>query len=465
MSQQNKFWKSTYIVTLALAVLTIAARPAYAVASYARQTGLACEGCHTVFPELTPFGRLFKMNAYTLQNVKPLEDINEKKQSTLSIGELPPISAMFVGSSSWTAHGQPDSVNNGKAQNGTVGMPQQLSLFYAGRITDNVGAFLQLTYDPSANSIGMDNTDIRYANRGMINDRELIYGVTVNNNPTVQDVWNTAPAWTFPFLSPMAVPTPTAQGSLLTSLLAQQTAGVGPYVYIDKSIYAEVSAYRSAQIGVATTPLDSTTADVIDTAAPYWRLAWNHEWGKNSIMIGHWGIYSALQPGNGMPIVGSATNKYTDLNFDAQYQYIGEDHLVTLTTNFLHERQRLDGSFQAGTSNNLNHLNRESLVAAYYYLRKIGGSIGLFNLSGNSDPLKYPSVGGSGNIQGSANGSPNSNWATLELDYLPWLNTKLFIQYTAYNKFNGSTGKYNLPMTTRSASDNNTIYAGFWFAF
>ena len=30
------------------------------------------------------------------------------------------------------------------------------------------------------------------------NDHELILGVTLNNNPTVQDVWNTTPAWGFP---------------------------------------------------------------------------------------------------------------------------------------------------------------------------------------------------------------------------------------------------------------------------
>ena len=41
---------------------------ALAVPSYARQTGLACEACHTVFPQLTPFGRTFKASGYTLFN-------------------------------------------------------------------------------------------------------------------------------------------------------------------------------------------------------------------------------------------------------------------------------------------------------------------------------------------------------------------------------------------------------------
>ena len=32
---------------------------------FARQTGLNCSGCHTVYPELAPFGRKFKLAGYT----------------------------------------------------------------------------------------------------------------------------------------------------------------------------------------------------------------------------------------------------------------------------------------------------------------------------------------------------------------------------------------------------------------
>ncbi|MEJ2687039.1 MAG: cytochrome C, partial [Gammaproteobacteria bacterium] len=46
---------------------------ANAVPSFARQTGLACMACHTVFPELTPFGRTFKLNGYTLTGIQQIE--------------------------------------------------------------------------------------------------------------------------------------------------------------------------------------------------------------------------------------------------------------------------------------------------------------------------------------------------------------------------------------------------------
>lgn len=49
-----------------LFLLTLMPRAAHAVPSFARQTGMQCSGCHTVFPQLNSFGRQFKLRAYTL---------------------------------------------------------------------------------------------------------------------------------------------------------------------------------------------------------------------------------------------------------------------------------------------------------------------------------------------------------------------------------------------------------------
>lgn len=78
------------------------------------------------------------------------------------------------------------------------------SLFLAGKGSDNVGTFLQWTYDGIAHHSSIDNTDIRvvgrYAAPGA-QEPDLLYGLTLHNNPTVQDVWNSTPAFGFPFSS------------------------------------------------------------------------------------------------------------------------------------------------------------------------------------------------------------------------------------------------------------------------
>ena len=54
------------IVAGAAAFLAVSIGPAEALPSYARQTGQPCAACHTAFPELTPFGRRFKIGGYTM---------------------------------------------------------------------------------------------------------------------------------------------------------------------------------------------------------------------------------------------------------------------------------------------------------------------------------------------------------------------------------------------------------------
>jgi hypothetical protein len=47
-------------------VLLPAAADTYAVPSMGRQTGMPSASCHTVYPELTPFGRQFKLRGFSM---------------------------------------------------------------------------------------------------------------------------------------------------------------------------------------------------------------------------------------------------------------------------------------------------------------------------------------------------------------------------------------------------------------
>ena len=117
----------------------------------------------------------------------------------------------------------------------------------------------------------------------------------------------------------------------------------------------------------------------------------------------------------------------------------------------------LDASVQDGLAANVdNNLKTLKLTGEYYYKRKIGGSVGYFSTTGSSDPLLYAAAA----LTGSANFSPDTTGYILEVNYLPWLNTKLQLQYTGYSKFNG--GKTNYDGSGRDASSNNTTYLLAW---
>ncbi len=452
---------------VAIAALTLAPSVANATPGFARQTGLSCQACHTVFPELTPFGRKFKLNGYVFTNVKQLEPINEQRESTLTLSDLPPFSVQLQASNTTLGKSIPDTgAVADLSERSTTQFPQALSLFYTGKIAPDLGAFLQLTWNPSTNSVGIDNSDLRFANHAALESvgvPDFIYGLTLNNNPTSQDVWNSTPAWGYPFIV-TNVGVPAVTKALLDGQLAQESAGLGGYLYLFNHLYLELSGYRSAQTNFTNSttggpgPLDSTApnARISGVAAPYWRAAWEQDWGNHALSFGTYGISAPTHP----PGIGKSgsTDTFTDIALDAQYQYISDDHLASAYTTWIRENRSFDNVTLA--ANLHNHIDTVRVTGSYFYKRKIGGSVQFFSTTGPADSVLYET---GTPILGSGSGKPDTQGAVFELDYLPWLNTKLGVQYTAYTKFNGSSHDYD--GFDRNASGNNILYVFIWTAF
>src|SRR5215475_15585036 len=59
-------WMICSEVVVAFVILMCVAGCASAVPSFARQTGQECPACHVSWPELTPYGRFFKLTGYTI---------------------------------------------------------------------------------------------------------------------------------------------------------------------------------------------------------------------------------------------------------------------------------------------------------------------------------------------------------------------------------------------------------------
>ncbi len=455
----------TFMATLGMAggALLLAPGSAQAVPSFARQTGMACEACHTVFPELTPFGRRFKLNGYTIDNLPQVSGMNTNKDQTLVLNQLPPLSFMLQASYTKTKTAVPDSQQgigsvpaDALAKNGQVLFPQQASLFYAGRIAPNFGAFVQMTYDGTAGTFGWDNTDIRYAKA--VNDK-FLWGLSFNNNPTVQDLWNTTSAWQSPFDQRSATAPGPAAATMIDGPLADAgVAGLSIYGSWNDSIYAEIGAYRSAPAAGA--PLDSASTNVVNGMAPYWRLAYERQWGRSSWEAGLYGIDVKMYPGGGNALAG-LTDHYRDVAVDTQYQYIGDEHMVSVLATYISEKQNQDATYAItdGGINPSNDLKTLRIGANYYYHRKYGGALGYFSTTGSADAGLYAPAA----FSGFANNKPDSKGWTAELDWVPYENTKFALQYTNYSKFNGGSDNYD--GSGRNASDNNTLYLLGWINF
>jgi hypothetical protein len=88
-------------------------------------------------------------------------------------------------------------------------------------------------------------------------------------------------------------------------------------------------------------------------------------------------------------------------------------------------------------------------------------TLGYFGTSGSRDNLLYASAP----VTGSRTGSPETRGEIGELTWSPWLNARLGLQYTTYQRFNGSTDAYDVARPGRSAGDNSALYLYLWFAF
>jgi hypothetical protein len=423
---------------LVVALLASSPQPASAIPLFNRQTGQNCIACHAggQFPELTPYGRLFKMTGYT-------------------IGERTvPVSAMAVLSYSKVANTSKSADPSADFQkNGSLIFPTA-SLFLGGKISDNIGAFAQITYDNYATQsadgsfhghTNADNIDIRYADRFIDAGRDLIFGISANNNPSVSDPWNTAAAW----MQYVPVPSPTSSQFIDGNApypgfaAGGNIAGITAYAYWNRMVYAELGGYQTAKGLFRFMSAGLADADVTKLKGinPYWRLAFNHEWGAHSLMVGTSGMVAKVYDDPLDTSDASTTHRDRDVGVDAQYQYLLDPHSVT--AQFAHSRNHhrySDADPLAGTSDTTN-VTRAKLT--YVYQAKYGGSLGSFNSTGSTN-------------------TDTRGW-TYEAFWTPIQNIRVGAQYTTYSKFDGASSNYD--GLGRNASDNNTLFLYVWGAY
>ncbi len=449
----------------ALAAALLSPSTARAVPSFARQMDMQCIECHTEFPILNQFGRQFKLSGYTTA-------------SDPSTTNIPPLAIMLQPSFTNTQMGQAGGAAPGFGNNNNFAVTQ-LSVFYAGGLfgpyadqvfskdvasfLDKFGIFDQTTYDGIAKAWHWDNTELRFANTTSVGDQNLIYGAYANNNPTLQDPWNSTPAWGFPFSGSALAPTPDA-GTLIEGGLAQQVVGAGLYVFYADTLYVDVGAYHTPgskfqyQVGI-----DPTGQTQIAGLAPYWRLAVDRMVGDAHWEFGTFGMVADNYPGRDNSM---GTDRITDFGLDSQYQLSHGPHDVTAMLSWVYERQDWNASYALGnTSNPTDNLESFKATVDYLYDKTYGGAVQYFLVGGSSDAAVF---------SGSQTGSPTSDGVILQLTYLPFnkaggpafwprSNVKFSLQYVVYNRFNGARTNYDGAGT--NAQDNNTLYLEAWIVF
>lgn len=486
MNRRNG-WTRMLAFVVALAAGAIG-QAAHAIPIFARQTGQNCVACHAggQFPELTPYGRIFKLTGYTIG------------QRTI------PLAAMVLAANSHVANtSKSDDPAQDFQKNGAT-ILATASIFLGGKVTDNIGAFAQITHDPYATQdasgafhghSSADNIDLRLADRYINTSHDLIVGVSVNNNPSVSDPWNTAPAW----MQYVPVPSPTSSAFIDGATpypgfaAGGNIAGITAYGFWNRTIYAELGAYGSSSgaMSFMHAGLQPDELTKLRGLNPYWRLAWNHEWGPHSLMVGTSGMTARIYDDPTDTSDPSTVHHTRDLILDAQYQYLLDPHSFTAQFAYEHSRHGYP-DFLVGVpspfvdavgnplpgSNAVDTTNLLRAKATYVYQAKYGGSVGFFDLRGSTNTASQSSgfspdtltvttdpaaAAPSTRVFGNVSGNPATRGYTLEAFWTPIQYVRVGAQYTMYTRYNGASDNYD--GFGRNARDNDSLFLYVWAAY
>lgn len=438
MQQSMPNHRDGWIIIALLAMLMIGFTPrANAIPAYSRQVEMSCTACHIggFGPQLTPFGRMFKLTGYTIKAGR---------------GFTPKLSLELVESYTHTQKDQPGPAAPGFGSNNNWEF-QTAGLYLAGAISDHMGMFMQASYSQNGHTAGWDMTDIRYARTVTLGSHTAIWGLTINNNPTITDIYNTVPAWQYPYtgpdLAPSAVASPIINGGFMNGVL-----GLTGYTQIDGKWYFEGGLYKVPSKSFIDF-VNGMYPGRLDIPAVYLRAAYQMDLAQGNLEFGALYFDPRLKPAGSL---GPGTDDYEDYGLDASYEWLGGGkHAATVQGQYIYEKQTLHNSNAAGNASNLhNHLSSLNVNANYWYANTYGVTVGAFAITGNRDALLY-SASSPDNSPDTQGGSIEFNWVPFGKSdswESPYINLRVGLQYTAYTKFDG---------TTSHASDNNTLFLYF----
>jgi hypothetical protein len=376
-----------------------------AVPSYARQVKKPCTACHTTWANLNQYGRQFKVKAYTDVN----QDWEMISKDRMNLPVIAPFSTRII---------YEPLVRDSQAPVSSSSDVGQVAIFMAGRVFDYAGVFASAEADGFSNDsgggtftiptvkmafqypLGEGNTLGLVAFAGLAASADPFNSLGGRDRDLVFDdglpfILNTG--WTFNFWSGKN------QGAVLHGY------------FLGNRLYAAIGAMR----GGATTdsPFVGPGLSNFDSSDPfdvYTRIAWDQKLSNGAVTFGLVN-YTGNQrvTTGGAPIFDSSVKRtYIDLSLEQNY---GEDHMVEVQA--LYGGGHDDNAFGGGEERKFDGWY---LQADYFYDRTIGviGSLNYIKFKdvAATDPTPAP--------------DKQDQWI-LGFNYLPWLNTKVALQYSA----------------------------------
>ncbi len=297
---------------------------ANAIPAFARQMGVSCMACHSQsqFPTLNRFGRKFKASGYTMVGNRKLIEEKRGKSTFLSIPDV--LNASILANFAYSKTG---------GETGEFAIPDELALLIGGRISKNVGTFVEIGYETEGDGgFGLGNLKV-----------PIVFDYADNKVGIVPfSTDGMGPSFAFEVLSTGAVENQKVneKGEIISAQqyigTATTASGLGLYFYND--LYHVVYAAWAPEHNISR----------ISSPAHYLRFAFTPQYGSWDIGIGGqlW-FGKAKLKGEDSSISSYKANAYA-LDFQAMGN-VGRP--LTLILTYGNAKNEANSLFNTGTDN------------------------------------------------------------------------------------------------------------------
>jgi hypothetical protein len=387
-----------YIMLGSLFCAVFVVEEASAVPAFARQTGRPCSGCHGIWPRLTAAGRDFKVAGYTTV----ADDYPRIQKDNLDLLRFssPPLAVSIIS--------LPYSKVGG--QSAEMVIPDQVYFYFAGRLAPEIGAFIVPQWYSDTGQFSLDR--VKLAGATKIGDN-IVGLVLLKSDVGGADPYNTIRFSAYQTVSKPAIFTPTRGGGDLFQFAdTDNIQNRGVLVngkFFSNMIYAAAGMFKG----------DSNAADVGSDPPDYFgRLVFEYALtGETTASVGGFS-YEGKQNYDHSAVLGPIyQDKIRRSGADFQWQTDSTPHLVEAVAVYMSAKDT--GAWDGASGFSDVKFTGYYAELSYFYNRKYGVTVGHDAVKSAQDE------------------SLDKKGPTFNLAYLPWLNTKIALEYSVFHLADG----------------------------
>lgn len=367
---------------------------ASAVPSFARQTGRPCSGCHSIWPRLLAAGRDFKVSGYTTV----ADDYPRIQKDNLDLLRFssPPLALSIISFPYAKVSGQSSQ---------TV-IPDQVYFYFAGRLSPEIGAFIVPQWYSDTDQFSLDRVKLVGATKFGDNTVGI---VLLKSDVGGADPYNTLRFSAYQTVNKPAIFTPArGAGDFFQFADTDHIQNRGVLVngrFFSNMLYAAAGIFRG----------DSTAADVASDPPDYFgRVAFEYALtGETTASIGGF-TYEGKQNYDHSAVFGPIyQDKIRRSGLDFQCQTDSTPHMLEAVAVYMSAKDT--GAWDGASGFSDIKFTGYYAELSYFYNRKYGVTIGRDDIKSAQDE------------------SIDKKGPTFNVAYLPWLNTKIALEYSVFH--------------------------------